>query len=45
MERGMNYIEPGTQIVDELNAVHILAKKIGEGGQGTVWINQGKSNC
>ena len=39
----MNYIEPGTQIVDELNAVHTLAKKIGEGGQGTVWINQGKN--
>lgn len=35
----MNYITPGTQIVDEANVVHTLAKKIGEGGQGTVWIN------
>lgn len=32
---------PIQQVVDESGAVHSLAKKIGAGGQGEVWLTQG----
>ena len=32
---------PTHQVVDEAGAVHTLAKRIGAGGQGEVWLAKG----
>ena len=36
----MTKFKRGTKITDETDCIHILDKKIGEGGQGVVWINK-----